>query len=444
MDPDPFSFFITAPYLVGFVFIQIGLVVLLLLMSALISGAEVAFFSLNPKLLETNETNDQKSIDAIIKLLEHPKRLLATILVVNNFINIAIVLVFSSLSDYFLSEVNNPIVLLLIEVGIITSIILVFGEILPKIYANRNPLQFSKMMITPVSFSDRYLLFWITIPMSWITQALESTLGQKNNDFSVDKLSQALELTSDKETTSEEQKILEGIVNFGSTDTKQVMCPRIDIFALSEALTMNEIVPKILDEGFSRIPIYTEKVDKIKGILYVKDLLPEIENKDFQWQKIIREPFYVPENKKLDDLLREFQLKKIHLAIVVDEYGGTSGLITLEDIIEQIVGEISDEFDEEALHYSKLDNQTYVFDAKINLKDFFKVIDIQDSEPFERAKGDAETLAGLLLEITQKFPFKNQKIKYNTIDFTVEDIDQKRIKRVKVKLHGKEKEAPYK
>lgn len=444
MDPDPFSFFITAPYLVGFVFIQIGLVVLLLLMSALISGAEVAFFSLNPKLLEMDETKDQKSIDAIIKLLEHPKRLLATILVVNNFINIAIVLVFSSLSDYFLSEVDNPIVLLLIEVGIITSIILVFGEILPKIYANRNPLEFSKMMITPVSFSDRYLLFWITIPMSWITQALESTLGQKNNDFSVDKLSQALELTSDKETTSEEQKILEGIVNFGSTDTKQVMCPRIDVFALSEALTMNEIVPKILAEGFSRIPIYIEKVDKIKGILYVKDLLPEIENKDFQWQKIIREPFYVPENKKLDDLLREFQLKKIHLAIVVDEYGGTSGLITLEDIIEQIVGEISDEFDEEALHYSKLDNQTYVFDAKINLKDFFRVIDIQDSEPFERAKGDAETLAGLLLEITQKFPFKNQKIKYNTIDFTVEDIDQKRIKRVKVKLHGKEKEAPYK
>ncbi len=439
MDPDPFSFFITAPYLVGFVFIQIGLVVLLLLMSALISGAEVAFFSLNPKLLETNESKDQKSIDAIIKLLEHPKRLLATILVVNNFINIAIVLVFSTLSDYFLAEVDNPIVLLLIEVGIITSIILVFGEILPKIYANRNPLQFSKMMITPVSFSDRYLLFWITIPMSWITQALESTLGQKNNDFSVDKLSQALELTSDKETTSEEQKILEGIVNFGSTDTKQVMCPRIDIFALSEALTMNEIVPKILDEGFSRIPIYTEKVDKIKGILYVKDLLPEIENKDFQWQNIIREPFYVPENKKLDDLLREFQLKKIHLAIVVDEYGGTSGLITLEDIIEQIVGEISDEFDEEALHYSKLDNQTYVFDAKINLKDFFKVIDIQDPEPFERAKGDAETLAGLLLEITQKFPLKNQKIKYDTIDFTVEDIDQKRIKRVKVKLHGKEK-----
>ena len=413
-------------------------------MSALISGAEVAFFSLNPKLLEMDETKDQKSIDAIIKLLEHPKRLLATILVVNNFINIAIVLVFSSLSDYFLSEVDNPIVLLLIEVGIITSIILVFGEILPKIYANRNPLEFSKMMITPVSFSDRYLLFWITIPMSWITQALESTLGQKNNDFSVDKLSQALELTSDKETTSEEQKILEGIVNFGSTDTKQVMCPRIDVFALSEALTMNEIVPKILAEGFSRIPIYIEKVDKIKGILYVKDLLPEIENKDFQWQKIIREPFYVPENKKLDDLLREFQLKKIHLAIVVDEYGGTSGLITLEDIIEQIVGEISDEFDEEALHYSKLDNQTYVFDAKINLKDFFRVIDIQDSEPFERAKGDAETLAGLLLEITQKFPFKNQKIKYNTIDFTVEDIDQKRIKRVKVKLHGKEKEAPYK
>lgn len=426
--------------------IQIVLVIALLIMSALISGAEVAFFSLNPKLLESDESSENNSdptTAAIIKLLEKPKRLLATILVVNNFINIAIVLVFSSLGEYFFSTIENPIVLLLIEIGVITSIILVFGEILPKIYANRNPLNFSKMMIGPVTFADRYLLFWITIPMSRITQILEARLGQKNNNFSVDQLSQALELTSDEDTTSEEQKILEGIVNFGNTDTKQVMCPRIDIFALSESMTMSEIIPKILDEGFSRIPIYSENVDKIKGILYVKDLLPEIENKDFNWQSIIKEPFYVPENKKLDDLLREFQLKKIHLAIVVDEYGGTSGLITLEDIIEQIVGEISDEFDDDALHYSKLDQNTYVFDAKINLKDFFKVIDLEDFEAFERIKGDAETLAGMLLELTQKFPFKNQIITHENIQFVVEDVDQKRIKRVKVKLLGNLKEGKH-
>lgn len=423
--------------------IQISLVVVLLLCSALISGAEVAFFSLNPKLLESQEFKDQKAIDAILKLLEKPKRLLATILVVNNFINIAIVLLFSSLGEYFFSELDNPILILVIEVGVITSIILIFGEILPKIYANRNALNFSKMMIGPVTFIDHYILFWISIPMSWITQVLEARLGQKSNNFSVDKLSQALELTSDEETTTEEQKILEGIVNFGSTDTKQVMCPRIDIFALSESMTMHEIVPKILHEGFSRIPIYTEKVDTIKGILYVKDLLPEIDNKDFKWQAIIKEPFYVPENKKLDDLLREFQQKKIHLAIVVDEYGGTSGLVTLEDIIEQIVGEISDEFDDEALHYSKLDYQTYVFEAKINLKDFFKVIELEDQEAFDRVKGDAETLAGLLLELTQKFPFKNQKISHGNINFLVEEVDQKRIKRVKVKLMEKDKGGKY-
>lgn len=446
MDSDPFSLFIAAPFSMTTLLIQIVLVIALLIMSALISGAEVAFFSLNPKLLESDESSENNSdptTAAIIKLLEKPKRLLATILVVNNFINIAIVLVFSSLGEYFFSTIENPIVLLLIEIGVITSIILVFGEILPKIYANRNPLNFSKMMIGPVTFADRYLLFWITIPMSRITQILEARLGQKNNNFSVDQLSQALELTSDEDTTSEEQKILEGIVNFGNTDTKQVMCPRIDIFALSESMTMSEIIPKILDEGFSRIPIFSDNVDKIKGILYAKDLLPEIENKDFNWQSIIKEPFYVPENKKLDDLLREFQLKKIHLAIVVDEYGGTSGLITLEDIIEQIVGEISDEFDDDALHYSKLDQNTYVFDAKINLKDFFKVIDLEDFEAFERIKGDAETLAGMLLELTQKFPFKNQIITHENIQFVVEDVDQKRIKRVKVKLLGNLKEGKH-
>lgn len=436
MDPDPYHFLIITPLFLGYFLIQLSLVVFLLLLSGLISGAEVAFFSLNPKNLESETSGEEKAIQAVVQLLAKPKRLLATILVVNNFINIAIVLLFSTLTDFFFATLKNPYIILFVEVGVITSFILIFGEILPKIYASRNALSFSKMMAGPVTFIDRFLFFWITRPMSWISQALESKLGQRENNLSVDKLSQALELTSEEDTTKEEQKILEGIVNFGNTETRQVMCPRIDMFALSETLDITEIVPKILKEGYSRIPIYSDTVDKIKGILYVKDLLPQIDNKTFAWQDLIREPFCVPENKKLDDLLREFQQKKIHLAIVVDEYGGTSGLITLEDIIEQIVGEISDEFDEENLHYAKLDNQTYVFDAKINLKDFFKVIGAEASTPLEASKGDAETLAGLILELNQKFPIKNQKIKFESFDFIVEDVDQKRIKQVKVKYHG--------
>ena len=327
--------------------------------------------------------------------------------------------------------------MLIIEVGIITSLILIFGEILPKVYANRNALQFSKQMSFIISILDRYLLFWITYPMSKTTIFLEKRLGDQKNQFSVDKLSQALELTGDQETTSDEQRILEGIVNFGNTDTREVMCPRMDMFALSYELTIEEILPIILEQGFSRIPVFQEKKDNIKGILYTKDLLPNLDNPNFAWQDVLKPPIYVPENKKLDDLLKEFQKKKIHLAIVVDEYGGTSGLITLEDIMEEIVGDISDEFDEESLSYSKLDEKTYVFEAKISLKDFFKVIHLEETEIFESVKGDSETLAGLLLEISKRFPKKGQKIRFEGYVFTVEEIDQLRIKQVKVLLPKK-------
>ena len=275
--------------------------------------------------------------------------------------------------------------------------------------------------------------------MSKITSFLERRLGESGNQFSVDKLSQALELTNNDETTSDEQRILEGIVNFGNTDTREVMCPRMDMFALSDTLTVEEIIPIILEQGFSRIPVFTEKKDVIKGILYVKDLLPNIHEKKYKWQKLLKPPIYVPENKKLDDLLKEFQQKKIHLAIVVDEYGGTSGLITLEDIMEEIVGDISDEFDEEDLSYSKLDDHTYVFDAKINLKDFFKIVNLEESEDFESVKGDAETLAGLLLEIAKKFPKKKQVISYSNYSFSIEEIDEMRITQVKVMLPKQKK-----
>jgi len=320
---------------------------------------------------------------------------------------------------------------------LITFLILFFGEILPKVYANRNALKFSKTMAFPVYFIDRYLLFFITLPMSKVTRFMESRLSQKNNEFSIDKISQALELTAEEETTKEEQRILKGIVNFGNTDTKQVMCPRIDLFALSQEMDLETIINQILQRGFSRVPVYQETIDNVIGILYTKDLLPYLDRPNFKWQKLLKPPFYVPENKKLDDLLKEFQNKKIHLAVVVDEYGGTSGVITLEDVIEEIVGDISDEFDDEELIYSKLDNRTYVFDAKINLKDFCKVIEIDEDEGFEKAKGESESLAGFILELSQAFPKIGQVVLYNSYQFIIESVDRKRIKRVKVILPQK-------
>jgi gliding motility-associated protein GldE len=365
------------------IWVQLTLVLFLLISSALISGAEVAFFSLQIKSLEDTEDAElTQSIKRVISLLKKPKRLLATILVANNFINIAIVLLFASLSKTIFKSIENQLIVLFIEIGIITSIILIFGEILPKIYANRNALAFSKRIAPIIRFLDKFLLFWVTYPMSQTTIFLERRLGDKKNQLSVDQLSQALELTGEDETTSDEQRILEGIVNFGSTDTREVMCPRIDMFALSDELTLEEIIPLILDQGFSRIPVFNEKKDNIKGILYIKDLLPNLKTPNYEWQTLLKPPIYVPENKKLDDLLKEFQQKKNHLAIVVDEYGGTSGLITLEDIMEEIVGDISDEFDEQDLSYSKLDENTFIFEAKISLKDFFRIIKLEETEIF--------------------------------------------------------------
>ena len=422
------------------IWVQLTLVLFLLISSALISGAEVAFFSLQIKSLEDTEDAElTQSIKRVISLLKKPKRLLATILVANNFINIAIVLLFASLSKTIFKSIENQLIVLVVEIGIITTIILIFGEILPKIYANRNALAFSKRIAPIIRFLDKFLLFWVTYPMSQTTIFLERRLGDKKNQLSVDQLSQALELTGEDETTSDEQRILEGIVNFGSTDTREVMCPRIDMFALSDELTLEEIIPLILDQGFSRIPVFNEKKDNIKGILYIKDLLPNLKTPNYEWQTLLKPPIYVPENKKLDDLLKEFQQKKNHLAIVVDEYGGTSGLITLEDIMEEIVGDISDEFDEQDLSYSKLDENTFIFEAKISLKDFFRILKLEETEIFETIKGDAETLAGLLLEITKKFPKRGQKIKFEGYQFIIEEIGKFRIKQVKVSLPKEKK-----
>ena len=416
---------------------QLFLLVILLIISALISGSEIAFFSLSNSEIDNNFDKNDKKVKRIKDLLKRPKRLLATILITNNFLNIGVVLIFANISRVFFKGIYNPIFTLFLEIGFITVTILLFGEILPKVYANRNSLRFAKLMSQPIKILDSYILFFLTLPMSKMTHFLENKFGNQNENFSIDQLSQALELTSENETTKEEQKILQEIVNFGNTDTKEVMCPRIDVFALSKKENLKEIIPKVIENGFSRIPIFSDHLDKVEGILYVKDLLPHFNDFNFDWTKLLKEPFYVPENKKLDDLLTEFQQKKIHLAIVVDEYGGTSGLITLEDILEEIIGDISDEFDELSSSYSQLDKYNYIFEGKTSLKDFYKTMNIENPQRFDEVRAEAETLAGFLLEAIQVIPMPGKNFTFEGYIFTIETIENNRIQRIKVTIPKK-------
>lgn len=438
MDPDPASYI---PLFVDNFSQLFGVVAALLLLvsSALISGAEVAFFSLTPSDFEVEESKRTVKEQIVISLLDKPKKLLATILVANNMINIAIILLFDNLTDKAFENIDTVVMgvdlQFLLEVVVVTFLILLFGEILPKVYASRNRVVFSHFMAYPLNFLDK-VFSPLSIPMRTVTISIHQRLGNQKAGLSVDQLSQALELTSKHDTTKEEQKILRGIVSFGNTDTKQVMRPRMDIFALNENQKYSDIIPEIMENGYSRIPVFKDNIDNVTGILYVKDLLPFLEEESYEWTSLLREPYFVPENKKLDDLLNDFKNKKNHLAIVVDEYGGTSGLISLEDIIEEIVGDISDEFDDEDLIFSKLDDNNYVFEGKTPLKDFYRVIKLEDPELFEENKGEAETLAGFLLEISGSFPRKNDVIPFDDYRFTVEAVDKKRIKQIKVSIKG--------
>jgi len=437
LDPDPeilFLLFASIDILTTFNTI---ILIVLLISSALVSGTEVAFFSLSQT--DLNElSNNGKEENIIVKLLEKPRKLLATILITNNFINILIVLLFASLSKTLFGSFDLKLPILsfeisirfLLEIVLVTFLILLFGEVLPKIYASRNALGFSKKMAKFIQTTNK-LLTPFSLPLITLTKWIENKLGSKNSNFSVETLSQALELTSDGATTKDEQKILEGIVNFGNTETVQIMKPRIDIFAISNDETYEDVLSKILINGYSRNPIYKDNVDNIIGVLYAKDLLAHLDKTTFKWQSLLREPFFVPENKKLDDLLVDFREKKNHLAIVVDEYGGTSGLVTLEDVIEEIVGDINDEFDDDDLSYSKIDENNYVFEGKTSIKDFCRVLDDEDEAIFEQAKGESETLAGFILEIYGKFPKKSEKINFKNYTFTIEVLDKKRIKQVK-------------
>ncbi len=410
--------------------VKIILIFIFLVLSALTSGCEVAFFSLDKSILP-NDDGD-RSIKKIKLLLEQPKKLLATILISNNFINIAIVILFASIDNPYLSYLNSPILETIIEVGLIGMLILFIGDILPKIYANRNPLVFSKIMVNPIYYLDRYILFLFNRPMSRSMSYLESNLVKDSKQLSVDKLSQALDLTDSKETSKEEKKILKGIVNFGNVETRQIMCPRIDVFALESSQKILDVIDELISKGFSRVPVYENNLDKIIGVLYVKDLLPHLESDNFNWSSLLRKPLYIPENKKLDDLLTEFKTKKIHMGIVVDEYGGTSGIITLEDVIEEIFGEISGEFDEEDNLFSKLDDFTFIFDSKINLQDFYRAINLKNSASFEEIAFEIETLGGFLIEKVKKIPRVGQVITHDSYKFIVEIVDKKRIKQVKL------------
>ena len=415
--------------------------IVLLLCSALISGTEVAFFTLS-KTDIIKISDETKGLNPVVILLQNPSKLLATILITNNFINILIVLIFASLGEVFLKDQNlsltilgftlpSSIVKFSIEVILVTFLILLFGEVLPKVYASRRALKFCNFMSRPLQFLT-FFLTPLSFPLINLTNIIEKKLGSKNSNFSVEILSKALELTSEESTTKEEQKILEGIVSFGNTETVQIMKPRIDIFALSYKESYDEVLTKILKHGYSRNPVYKDSIDNIVGVLYAKDLLGFLDNKDFKWQELLREPFFVPENKKLDDLLVEFRERKNHLAIVVDEYGGTSGIVTLEDVIEEIVGEINDEFDTDDLSYSKIDANNYIFDGKITIKDFCKVLEDTKEEKFEEYKGESETIAGFILEISGKFPKIGEKINFDRYTFTIEALDRKRIKQLKV------------
>ena len=425
MDPEPSLFF----QIDSAMFFGICGIIILLFCCSLIAATEVALFSLTQKDLDSIEETQPAKFEIIKKMLSLPKKLLATILITNNFLHIAIVILFSVSLDKLFATISIPALKFTVEVILVTFLILLFGEVLPKVYASRNNVKFATFIAYPLLFLEK-VLTPLSTPMRMLTSFLQKKLGRQKTSLSVDQLSQALELTSDEETTSEEQKILEGIVTFGNTDTKQVMSPRIDIFAIATDETFEEIMPKIIEKGYSRIPVYHETIDNITGVLFIKDLIPYINKKDFDWKPLVREPFFVPENKKLDDLLKDFQSMKSHLAIVVDEYGGTSGLISLEDVIEEIVGDISDEFDDEEINYTKINNNTFLFEGKINLKDFYRITET-DENKFEENKGEAETLAGFILELLGNFPKKGTKIEFENVSFTIESVDKKRIKQIK-------------
>jgi len=411
------------------------MMLLLLIASALISGSEIAFFSLGPVHLKQLHSERNPKSELITVLLERPKRLLATILIANNFVNIAIVVISTFIVSDLFNTVEYPLLSFLIQVVLVTSLLLIFGEIMPKIYASYDPMRFATFMAGSVKN-----LIKVFYPVSSVlvrsSSFIDKTLQKRYSQLSMSELSEAIELTSDDETPEEDRKILKGIVKFGDMLVKEIMKARIDVTAVDVNTSYKDLLKLILSAGYSRIPAYNEGFDNISGILYVKDLLPHLDKQsDFEWPKLLRTAFFVPENKKIIDLLKEFQEKKIHMAIVVDEYGGTSGIVTLEDIIEEIVGEIADEFDtkEDEISFTKIDMKNYIFEGKTLLNDFCKILEIDD-RLFDNIKGDSETLAGLILELEGRIPPVNTSTIIHNFEFKIKKVSKRRIEEILVKI----------
>jgi gliding motility-associated protein GldE len=396
------------------------------------SASEVAYFSFRPEDIENLKMNKDKQSKTILKLYNNPEKLLSTVLVANNTVNIAIVLLAAFLSSRIFDFSSEPVLGFIINVVLITFLLLFFGEVMPKVYASRNHIALALFMAYPLTLLEK-VFQPVTFLLIYSSKFVKKRTGTRRSNISMDDLSDALELTS--ENFQEDEKILKGIVNFGNINVSAIMCPRIDVTAIDIKSGFDKIVPVIIDSGFSRIPVYSGSFDTVKGILYAKDVLPYTNNPDnFKWQALLRPPYFIPETKKINDLLKEFQTRKIHMAIVIDEYGGTSGLVSLEDILEEIVGEITDENDEDQLLFRKLDEKTYIFEAKILLNDFCKIVNIEE-ELFEEIRGESETLAGLILELTGEIPQKGQIIKFGDFVFSIESADKRRIKEIRVEIN---------
>ena len=411
--------------------IAIVLAGLLLLVSGFASASEIAFFSLSPSDLNAVDEKKHPSDEKIRKLLDDTERLLATILITNNFVNVTIIML---CNFFFMSvfEFHSPIAEFLILTVILTFLLLLFGEIMPKIYSAQKTLAFCRFS-APGIWMFRSLFYPVASMLVRSTSFLNKHFARKNHNISVDELSHALELT-DKAELKEENNILEGIIRFGGETAKEVMTSRLDVVDLDIRTPFKDVLQCIIENAYSRIPIYSENRDNIKGVLYIKDLLPHLNKVDFRWQSLIRPAYFVPETKMIDDLLRDFQANKIHIAIVVDEFGGTSGIVTMEDIIEEIVGEIHDEYDDEERTYAVLNDHTWVFEAKTQLTDFYKITKV-DEEVFDEVAGDSDTLAGLLLELKGEFPALHEKVTYDHYEFEVLEMDNRRILKVKFTIN---------
>jgi len=423
-------FLLTAVSGVDFALIpEIIFLILLVIASAFISGSEVAYFSLTPNDLDELEHDKKRNGLTALRLLSKPDRLLSTILVANNTINIAIIILAAFISSKLFDLSDNPVVSFIIEVVVITFILLLFCEVMPKVYASKNQLRFALKMAPALTFATK-LFRPLASLLSLSTFFVKRRTKTRDGNISINDLSDALELTSSE--IKDDKEILKGIVRFGNISVSAVMCPRMDVTALDIHRGFNSILPEVIDSGFSRIPVYAGSFDNVKGILFVKDLLPHLGKPDtFKWQSIIRPPYIVPETKKISELMKEFQEKKIHMAIVVDEYGGTSGLVTLEDILEEIVGEITDETDEEIPLYRVTGQGSWIFDGKILLNDFYRITGTEGN-PFADVRGDSETLAGLLLELIEEIPLKGRVISAAGFKFIIETIDKRRIKEIRV------------